>query len=357
MTASGPLAGLRVVELAGIGPAPFGCMMLADLGAEVILVDRPSTEPLNEAAHSVLFRNRRRTVLDLKSAHAVATLLDLVADADVLVEGLRPGVTERLGIGPEPCLRRNPRLVYARMTGWGQDGPLAQTAGHDINYIALAGALGAIGPRGTSPEPPLNLLGDFGAGGMLLAFGILAAVHEARTSGLGQVVDTAIVDGTASLLAMMSGLRAAGGWNDERGTNLFDGGAPYYGVYECADGRYVAVGAVEPQFYAQLVEGLGLRDLPSRNDPGLRELFAETIRGHDREHWTKVFAGTDACVTPVLSPGESVDDVHLQARGTWISPAGVAQPAPSPRFSRTPAGVPVMGSDAEFGPVTWHPHE
>ncbi|GAA3311431.1 hypothetical protein GCM10020295_81070 [Streptomyces cinereospinus] len=261
----GPLAGLRIVEIAGIGPAPYGCMMLADLGADVILVERPAAaDQLHAAAHTVLFRNRRRTAVDLKTPEGVTAVLDLVADADVLVEGFRPGVTERLGIGPGPCLRRNPRLVYARMTGWGQYGPLAHTAGHDLNYIARSGALAAFGPPDRPPVAPLNLLGDFGAGGMLLALGVLAAVHEARASGHGQVVDAAIVDGTVSMLAMLSGLRAAGQWH-ERGHNQLDGSAANYTVYECADGHHIAVGALEPQFFQQFLRGLGLDpdDLPA----------------------------------------------------------------------------------------------
>lgn len=358
MTA-GPLGGLRVVEIAGIGPAPFGCMLLADLGAEVVLVERPGLDPVNAAAHAVLFRNRRRTVVDLKSPDGLDVVLELVEGADVLVEGFRPGVAERLGFGPDECLRRNPRLVYARMTGWGQEGPLSPTAGHDINYIAQAGALGAFGPAGGPPLPPLNLLGDFGGGGMLLALGILAAVHEARSSGLGQVVDAAIVDGTASMLAMHSGLRAAGMWQDERGVNLFDGGAPYYGTYECADGRYLAVGAVEPQFYRQLLDGLGLDEaaLPDRHDPtgheALRAAIADTIRGRNRDEWEKVFTGTDACVSPVLTPAEAAGDAGNTARKAWLTVDGVVQPAPAPRFSRTATATPYNRPEPEDAPLTW----
>ena len=359
MSSPGPLAGLRVLEIAGIGPAPFGCMLLADLGAEVLLVERPDTAAVNQAAHTVLLRNRRRIIADLKHADGVATVLDLAADADVLVEGFRPGVAERLGVGPQECARRNPRLVYARMTGWGQHGPLARTAGHDINFLAQSGALGAFGPAGHPPAPPLNLLGDFGAGGMLLAVGILAAVHEARSSGLGQVVDTAILDGTTSTLAMLSGLRAAGLWSEERGVNLFDGGAAYYGTYECADGGFIALGAVEPQFYGQLLDGLGLdlEALPDRNDPAgserLRTIFEETIRARTRGEWTEVFAGTDACVSPVLTPAEAVADRANAERGLWIELGGVPQPAPAPRFGRTPAPAPYNRTEPERQPVTW----
>lgn len=359
MSSRGPLAGLRVLELAAIGPAPFGCMLLADLGAEVLLVERPETAAVNHAAHTVLFRNRRRVVTDLKRPDGVATVLDLAADADVLVEGFRPGVAERLGVGPEECAGRNPRLVYARMTGWGQHGPLARTAGHDINYLAQSGALGALGPAGQPPVPPLNLLGDFGAGGMLLAFGILAAVHGARASGLGQVVDAAILDGTTSTLAMLSALRAAGAWSDERGANLFDGGAAYYGTYECADGGFIALGAVEPQFYDQLLDGLGLdpETLPDRHDPAgrerLRAIFEETIKGRTRQEWTTVFAGTDACVNAVLTPAEAVVDRANAERGTWIELDGTPQPAPAPRFSRTPAPAPHNHTEPERQPVTW----
>ncbi|WP_270887032.1 CaiB/BaiF CoA transferase family protein [Pedococcus sp. 5OH_020] len=360
---SGPLTGLRVLEVAGIGPAPYGCMLLADLGADVVLVQRPDTDAVTEAAHAVLFRNRHRLVLDLKRPAGVAVLLDLAADADVLVEGFRPGVAERLGFGPVQCHARNPGLVYARMTGWGQEGPLASTAGHDINYLALSGALGAIGPAGAPPVPPLNLLGDFGAGGLMLAVGVLAAVLDARSSGMGQVVDAAIVDGTVSLLAMLSGMQASGLWNEERGTNLLDGGAPEYGVYECADGGYVAVGALEPQFFALLLDGLGLvhADVPDRRDPscreGLRGLLAARFASRPRNHWVEVFAGTDACVTAVLSPREAAYDAHLTARGTWLTEGSVVQPAPAPRFSRTPSARPTAARTVTPGgdaPLTWY---
>lgn len=349
----GPLAGLRIVEIAGIGPAPYGCMMLADLGADVILVERPAAaDHLHAAAHSVLFRNRRRTEVDLKTPEGVATVLDLVADADVLVEGFRPGVTERLGIGPEPCLRRNPRLVYARMTGWGQHGPLAHTAGHDLNYIARSGALAAFGPPDRPPVAPLNLLGDFGAGGMLLALGVLAAVHETRASGRGQVVDAAIIDGTVSMLGMLSGLRAAGQWH-ERGRNQLDGSAANYTVYECADGRHLAVGALEPQFFQQFLRGLGLDpdDLPARAEQ--HTLFARIIRGRTRDDWDDVFKNSDACVSSVLTADEAVADPHNTARQTWLEIDGVLQPAPAPRFSRTPADPPRSSPAAGHHRVAW----
>jgi alpha-methylacyl-CoA racemase len=349
VTAGGPLSGVRVIELAGIGPAPFAAMVLADLGAEVLRIDRPPRpDPTGVApaapATAILNRGRRSAILDLRTPAARDTVLRLASRADVLIEGLRPGVAERLGVGPEPCLARRPALVYARMTGWGQTGPLAGRAGHDINYVALSGALHAIGGP-AAPAIPVNLLGDFGAGGMLLVVGVLAALTEARGSGRGQVVDAAIVDGASLLTAMLHGLLADGRWRDERAVNLLDGGAPWYDLYETADGGHMAVGALEPQFFAELMNRLGID--PSgvdRDDPAdraeLRRALAARFRRRTRDEWTEHFAGTDACVTPVLSLKEAADHSHLAARETFVSVAGVRQPAPAPRFDRTPAAVP-----------------
>ena len=339
---TGPLSGIRVVELAGLGPAPYACMLLADLGAEVLRVDRP-TAGFGVPAYDVTGRGRRSVAVDLKNPGAAEVVLRLVDGADVLVEGLRPGVAERLGIGPDACLERNPRLVYGRMTGWGQDGPLAPRVGHDINYAAITGALGAIGEKGRKPVPPLNLLADFGGGSMFLVTGILAALLERGTSGRGQVVDAAMVDGVTSLLSMTYGFLAAGFWNDERGTNLLDGGAPFYDTYECADGEYVAIGALEPQFWAVVVEQLGLQDLPDQNDraswPQQRERLAAAFRTRTRDEWAAVFEPLDACVSPVVRLSEAASHPHLAARGTVAAVDGVPQPAPAPRFSRTPAAV------------------
>jgi alpha-methylacyl-CoA racemase len=338
MGKSGPLADIRVIELAGLGPAPYACMLLADLGAEVLRLDRPGG-----AAYDVLDRGRRCVTLDLKRPGAAEVVLRLVEAADVLVEGFRPGVAERLGVGAQACLDRNPRLVYARMTGWGQDGPLAPRVGHDINYAALTGALAAIGEPGRKPVPPLNLVADFGGGSMFLLTGVLAALVERATSGLGQVVDAAMVDGVTSLLAMTYGFRSAGLWRDERGSNLLDGGAPFYDTYACADGGYVAVGALEPQFWAVVVETLGLQDVPEQYDaarwPELRALLTEAFLTRTRDEWAALFEGLDACVSPVLALGEAAGHPHVAARGTVIEVDGVPQPAPAPRFSRTPAAV------------------
>jgi alpha-methylacyl-CoA racemase len=342
--ARGPLAGIKVVELAGIGPGPFAAMMLADAGATVLRVDRPDPSPVGTAP-GLLDRGRRSVVLDLKHPRAIDALLRLVDTADVLLEGLRPGVTERLGVGPDVCLERNPRLVYARMTGWGQDGPLARTVGHDIGYIARTGALHGFGRAGGRPEFPMNLLGDFGGGGMLVAYGICAALVERATSGRGQVVDAAIVDGVASLLAMPWMLLGQGLWRDQRGVNLLDGGVPWYDVYETADGEWLAVGALEPRFYAALLAGLDLPGpVPDRADPGawpdLRKLFTARFRERTRADWERTFAGSEACVEPVLSMAEATADPHLVARGTYLVRDGAVEPAPSPRFSRTPPPLP-----------------
>jgi alpha-methylacyl-CoA racemase len=343
----GPLHGVRVVELESLAPAPFGCMILADLGAEVIRVDRPAApgHPVVQPGDP-LARGRRSIRLDLKEPEGVAVLLRLADRADVFVEAFRPGVAERLGFGPEACLERNPRLVYARMTGWGQHGPLAPAAGHDIDYIAVAGALDPIGRAGERPVPPLNLVGDFGGGGMLLAVGVLAALLERERSGRGQVVDAAMVDGAALLATFIYGLRAAGAWRDERGSNLLDGGAPFYDTYQTADGKFVAVGALEPKFYAELLARLGLdpAGLPGQLDrdgwPALRAAIGARFAERTQDQWAEAFAGSDACVVPVLSMADAPGHPHNAARGTFTEVAGVTQPAPAPRFSRTPAGQP-----------------
>jgi alpha-methylacyl-CoA racemase len=339
---TGPLTGIRVVELAGLGPGPYACMQLAELGAEVVKVDRPgggasSTPAEQEALH----RSRPSVAVDLKNPAGRDVVLRLLDSADVLVEGLRPGVTERLGLGPEECLARNPRLVYARMTGWGQDGPFARTAGHDINYLSLTGALHAIGTA-ERPIPPLNVGADFGGGSMFLLVGILSALVERASSGRGQVVDAAMVDGASSLITMMYGMLAAGRWVDRREANLLDGGAPFYTTYECADGRHVAVGAIEPQFHAQLLGLTG--QLPGGQHeqerwPEQRRIIAERIATRTRDDWAAVFAGTDACVTPVLGLTEAAQHPHMAARGTFSDVGGTPQPNPAPRFSRTPGAV------------------
>ncbi|MGW0610848.1 CaiB/BaiF CoA transferase family protein [Streptomyces sp. NPDC002788] len=341
----GPLAGVRVVELAGIGPGPFAAMLLADLGADVVRVERPGGPGLAiDAAYDVTNRNKRSVVVDLKSPAGPGQVLDLAARADILVEGYRPGVAERLGVGPASCHARNPRLVYGRMTGWGQDGPLAQRAGHDIAYIAPTGTLGMIGRPEEPPAVPANLLGDYAGGSLYLVVGVLAALHHARATGDGQVVDAAIVDGTAHLATMIHGMLAAGGWQDRRGANLLDGGCPYYGTYETADGRYMAVGALEPQFYEEFLALLGIEDqVAARKDVtrwgALREQVAARFRTRTRQEWTTVFHGTDACVAPVLSLREAPHHPHLAARGTFTDHGGITQPAPAPRFSATPTSV------------------
>ncbi|KOG62037.1 carnitine dehydratase, partial [Streptomyces antibioticus] len=326
---------MRVVELAGIGPGPFAAMLLADLGADVVRVDRPGGPGLAiDPAFDVTNRNKRSIVVDLKAPDGPARVLDLAERADILVEGYRPGVAERLGVGPEDCHARNPRLVYGRMTGWGQDGPLAQRAGHDIAYIALTGTLGMIGRPDEPPAVPANLLGDYAGGSLYLVVGVLAALHHARATGTGQVVDAAIVDGTAHLSAMIHGMLAAGGWQDRRAANLLDGGCPYYGTYETADGRYMAVGALEGKFYAEFLRLLGLDDLaPARKDwtrwGELRERIAAAFKSRTRAEWTAVFADSDACVAPVLSLREAPAHPHLAARGTFTDHGGITQPAPA----------------------------
>ncbi|MEV6985921.1 CaiB/BaiF CoA-transferase family protein [Sphaerisporangium sp. NPDC051017] len=361
---TGPLAGLRVVELAGMGPGPFASMLLADLGAEVLRVDRPSGTGGTAIPPELdaLRRGRSSVVLDLRRPEGARAVLDLVARADVLIEGNRPGVTERLGLGPEDCWARNPRLVYARMTGWGQDGPLAASAGHDITYLALTGALHAMGRKGEGPAVPLNLVGDFGGGSLYLVVGVLAAVFEATGSGKGQVVDAAIVDGATSLTTVLHAMMAAGMWRDERGVNMLDTGSPWYDVYETSDGRHMAVGAIEPKFYAELMTLLGLDpDEGRRRDaaawPALREEIAAVLRTRTRDEWAKVFDGTDACVAPVLSLTEARHHPQLAERGTFVEIGGVPQPAPAPRFGRTPAPVPqapvAPGADTRRALTEW----
>ncbi|QEV21392.1 CaiB/BaiF CoA transferase family protein [Streptomyces alboniger] len=342
---NGPLAGVRVVELAGIGPGPFAAMLLADLGADVVRVDRPDGGGLAiDPACDVTNRNKRSVIVDLKADGGAAQVLGLVERADILIEGYRPGVAERLGIGPEDCHARNPRLVYGRMTGWGQQGPLAQRAGHDIAYIAITGTLGMIGNPGEPPAIPANLIGDYAGGSLYLVVGVLSALTHARVHGEGQVVDAAIVDGAAHLSAMIHGMLAAGSWQDRRGANLLDGGCPFYGTYETSDGGYMAVGSLEQQFYDEFVALLGLAEVaPARKDLArwdeLREAVAARFKERTREEWTAVFEGSDACVAPVLSLREAPAHPHLAARGTFTDHGGITQPAPAPRFSTTPAQV------------------
>ncbi len=341
---TGPLRGVRVVELAGLGPGPHACMILADLGADVVRIDRPGGQVGTGGARDFLNRGRPSVALDLKHPDAVETVLRLVESADILVEGLRPGVTERLGLGPVECHARNARLVYGRMTGWGQSGPLAQTAGHDIDYIAVTGALFGLGQDPARPHFPTNLVGDFGGGSTYLAIGLLAALLEARATGQGQVVDAAIVDGTAHLHAMGASHLASGFSTERRAANLLDGGVPFYDVHETADGRHLAVGALEPQFYDALLVGLGIRDAaPDRDDPAnlpaLRDLIAATVRTRTMAEWTDVFDGTDACVAPVLTMAEAARHPHLVERATYVDRGLGAEPAPAPRFSRTEAAL------------------
>ena len=359
----GPLAGVKVIEIAGIGPGPFAAMMLADMGADVLRLDRIAKRPARGPSLDTLNRGRPSVGIDLKQPDAVALALDLLADADVLLEGFRPGVMERLGLGPEACLQRNPRLVYGRMTGWGQDGPLAQTAGHDIDYIALAGALHAIGRAGERPVPPLNLVGDFGGGGMLLAFGVSCALVERGRSGKGQVVDAAMIDGAATLMSMFFGMQAMGFQHDARGTNMLDTGAHFYDTYETSDGGHMAVGAIEPQFYAELLTRLGLSGeaLPPQMEraswPAMRQRFAAVFKAKTRAEWSAIFEGSDACVSPVLSMRQAAEHPHVRARQTLVQAHGVLQPAPAPRFSRTapelsrPPSNP--GADTDEGLAAW----
>ncbi len=353
------MAGLRVLEVGGVGPGPFCTMMLSDMGAQVIRIDRKhageSGLPVDRK-FEVMFRGKRSVAMDLKKPIAVEALRRMVGRADVLVEGFRPGVMERLGLGPDTCLEINPRLVYGRMTGWGQDGPLAKAAGHDLNYIALSGALHAMGRKGGPPEIPLNLVGDFGGGSMYLAFGIMCALHEARSSGKGQVVDAAMIDGATSLMAMVYGLHGAGYWTDERGSNRLDSGAPWYDVYETQDGKWVAVGCTEHSFYLNTLKVLGLDPgaFADQHDragwPAMKETFTHTFRTRTRDGWVAAFEGTDTCFSPVLSLAEAPLHAHQRARGNFVEVAGVKQPAPAPRFSRSQ--VAVQGPPPEVGEHT-----
>jgi crotonobetainyl-CoA:carnitine CoA-transferase CaiB-like acyl-CoA transferase len=340
---------VRIIELAGIGPGPMCAMLLADLGATVLRIDRREPAELGlkrPLKYNLLLRSRRSIALDLKEPRAVETVLSLLTRADALIEGFRPGVTERLGLGPEVCFRRNPRLVYGRMTGWGQSGPLAQTAGHDIGYIAITGVLHAIGRQGAPPSIPLNLIGDYAGGSLYLALGILAAILEARGSGRGQVVDAAIVDGTASLATTFFGMLAAGMLKPDRGANATDSGSHFYDVYECADGQWISVGPIESKFYAVLLEGLGIDpaelgpQMDAQNWARAKAILAAKFRTRPRDEWAQVFANTDACVAPVLRWDEASQHPHLAARGTFVEVDGVVQPAPAPRFSRTTPGLP-----------------
>ena len=342
----GPLDGIRVLEMEAIGPAPFAGMLLADMGADVLVVERPAATDLGlkrERRHDVMMRGKRSVTLDLKKQSSKETAFDLLARADVLIEGFRPGVMERLGLGPDAALARNPRLVYGRMTGWGQTGPMAPRAGHDINYIALAGVLHAFGRKGEAPLPPLNLVGDFGGGGMLLAFGVTTALVEAGRSGKGQVIDAAMVEGASLLAAMFSGLLKDNQWSEARGVNLLDTGAPWYNVYETRDGKYVSIGSIEARFFDELLQRLEIGDAPGQYDrprwPEMRAVFEKTFKSKTRDEWCRVFEGSDACFAPVLSFSESRQHSHNRARQSFVSVGGVEQPAPAPRFSRTPAAV------------------
>ncbi len=343
--AGGPLAGVKIIEMAGIGPGPFCAMLLADMGADILRIDRKAGggQPVR---FDVLRRGRRSVGFDLKKPEAVAACLGLIEKADALIEGFRPGVMERLGLGPDVCLKRNPRLVYGRMTGWGQSGPLAQAAGHDINYIALTGALHAMGRAGQGPLPPLNLVGDFGGGALYLALGVCAALLEARGSGKGQVVDCAMTDGSASLMAMFYGMKASGLWTDERGGNLLDTGAHFYDAYETGDGKWIALGSIEPQFYAEMREKMGLaedqsldKQMDRGNWPEMKEKIAAVVKTKTRDEWCALMEGSDVCFAPVLSLEEAAAHPHNKARGTFIEQDGIVQPAPAPRFSRTPSAV------------------
>ena len=339
----GPLTGLKIIELAGIGPGPFCGMMLADMGAEVIRVDRAGGS--TNRPKDVLTRGRKSIAVDLKSDAGKEVILKMCEGADAIFEGFRPGVTERLGLGPDECMARNPKLVYGRMTGWGQEGPMAQAAGHDINYISLAGALHAIGAKGEKPVPPLNLVGDFGGGGMVLAFGLVCALLEAQKSGTGQIVDTAMVDGAAILMSMFYTMRSAGVWTDERGDNMLDGGAHFYDTYETSDGKYISIGSIEPQFYALLLEKAGLDkdefapQMDRKQWPALKAKVTEAFKGKTRDEWCEIMEGSDVCFAPVLSLGEVPDHPHNKARNAYVEIDDVVQPAPAPRFSRTEVGV------------------
>jgi alpha-methylacyl-CoA racemase len=341
----GPLAGIRVLEFESIGPAPFAGMLLADMGADVLVIDRPANTDLGlkrERWYDVMMRGKRSVTLDLKKKESAEAALQLLTRADCLIEGMRPGVMERLGLGPQRVLERNPKLVYGRMTGWGQDGPLAPRAGHDINYIALAGVLHAFGRKGEAPVPPLNLVGDFGGGGMLLGFGVACALLEAARSGRGQVVDAAMVEGASLLGAMFAGFLKAGSWSEARGENILDTGAPWYNVYETKDGKHISIGSIETRFYEELLQKLGVPDLGQHDRkrwPEMRELFAKIFKTKSRDEWCRIFEGSDACFAPVLSWSEARRDAHNVARRSFTEVASVEQPSPAPRFSRTPGAV------------------
>ena len=359
---AGPLSGIKIIELAGLGPAPFTGMLLADAGADILLIDRPApgaTAPFSKIEN----RSRPSVGINLKHADGVALVRELIRDADAFIEGFRPGVCERLGIGPEVLLEENPRLVYGRMTGWGQHGPLADRAGHDLNYLAVSGALWSMGRAEEVPSPPLNLAADYGAGGMMLAFGMLAALLEAKNSGIGQVVDATMVDGVASMLHLVYGFHQDGVWNEQRGRNVLDSGAHFYEVYETSDNKFMSVGAIEPQFYALLLEGLGLagEELPSQHDrsqwPAMKERFKALFVTKTRDEWSEIFAGTDACVFPVLSTWEAPTHPWLQERGTFVEVEGMLQAQPVPRFSRTPGAISkppsVPGADTTTALSAW----
>jgi len=344
----GTLSGYKIVEFAGIGPAPMCAMLLADMGADVLRIDRAEDAALGvalETKYSLLSRGRKSVAIDLKKPAGVAAAMKLIEKADALLEGFRPQVMERLGLGPDQCLKRNPRLIYGRMTGWGQEGPLAHAAGHDINYIALSGVLASIGRRGEAPVPPLNLVGDFGGGGLYLALGVVAGLLEAQKSGKGQVVDSAMVDGAASLLTAIYGMHASGMWSEQRGENILDTGAHFYDVYETKDGQYVSIGSIEAKFYAELLKRAGLegQEMPRQMDrkawPDLKEKFAALFKAKTRDEWCKIMEGSDICFAPVLSMAEAPSHPHNQHRGTFVEVEGVVQPGPAPRFSRTPSKI------------------
>jgi len=367
----GPLQGVKVIELAGIGPGPFAGTLLSDMGADVVRVERADWVDKMQGPYGfwVDGRGRRSVGVDLKHADGVETVLRLVEQADVLIEGYRPGVTERLGLGPDTCLARNPRLVYGRMTGWGQEGPLANAAGHDINYISVAGALAHFGRAGQPPTPPLNMVGDYGGGAMFLAFGIVCALFEAKASGEGQVIDAAMVDGAAYLMGPIWGLRNMGGMSDERGTNLLDTGAPFYDAYETSDGKWVSIGSIEPQFYAELLSRLGIdpEGLPGQNDragwPAMRARFTAIFASKTRDEWTALLEGTDVCFGPILTMTEAAEHPHIKERGTVVNYHDILQPAPAPRFSRTeaeiqgPAVPPGHDTDAVLASFGFSPEE
>jgi len=353
----GPLQGIRVVEFAGIGPGPFAAMLLSDMGAEVIRIDRKGGR--NPGKFEITYRGRRAVTLDLKKPEAIEAALKLIGNADALLEGFRPGVMERLGLGPDVCLKRNPKLVFGRMTGWGQTGPLAQAAGHDINYIALTGALHGIGHAGGKPVPPLNLVGDFGGGALYLAFGVVCGILEARKSGKGQVVDAAMTDGSASLMAMFYGMHAAGMWQDSHGVNLLDSGAHFYDTYETKDGKWIALGSIEPQFYRELLEKTGITDhaFEAQMDrsawPSLKEKIAAVVKTKTRDEWDAIMLGSDVCYAPVLSLAEAPKHPHNAARKTFVEIDGVVQPAPAPRFSRTEPQVQSIAPDPKAALSAW----